>query len=273
MPPKPKTLEDVLPGDGGPEKQLRDHIINAVAGLLEDDAKSYQQQTLASHPIRKEEFEKLLPAASAYPPDWDEAAQQAFEKEWEEGPLKEAVSKAKTLQELARVWKLVPKVFGCLPTELIGPRRRLVWDRTLGGEGAVGKGSEVQPNIVWSNAFCQYLIICKTGGRRKWNLGPTNPTDSKFLDALQQAMQATGADESVRELHQRVLREDPGLTFSPISKLFLEIENRFYKAKRASLNDGAMFLVSEQDLRDLEKVVTAVWDRPFSTGTIQAHLF
>ncbi|KLU85843.1 hypothetical protein MAPG_04863 [Magnaporthiopsis poae ATCC 64411] len=112
--------------------------------------------------MAKKEFEELLPAESAYPPSWDGAMRQAFDREWNDGPLKDAVSKARSFQELARVWKLVPRLFGCLPTELIGPRRRLIWDRTLGGEGAVGKGSAVQPNTLWTDRFCRALMaaIC-----------------------------------------------------------------------------------------------------------------
>ncbi|KLU85844.1 hypothetical protein MAPG_04864 [Magnaporthiopsis poae ATCC 64411] len=71
-------------------------------------------------------------------------------------------------------------------------------------------------------------------------------------------MERKSSDDSVRKLHRQVLRERPGLANSPISMLFLQIEKRFYKATPA-VNDGTMFLVSEQDLKDLEEVLLDLW--------------
>lgn len=308
-----ETLDEALSAQNGcGKKPLREPLLLHLNGLAQEGervaAANYLEKSAATR-LDEERLETFLPQ-SQYPDHWDDATRAAFEREWNRGDLKAQVRNAMGSQQqnLVAAWQVVCKMFQCLPTDLISPRRgrRLLYGGTGGvdrrnglvGDGIeIGRGARAQPDTIWRPRFLnalvatvcchlwennpdvwvmavQYVIICKTGDRRKWLIGDGDgdPTGTDFVKALMAAIEAKGQDETIKDAHRRVLRENPRMSRSIYSQLFRRIESRLCGTKSDPRTNGRFYWVTAKDLEDLEVVANTSGGRRFATGNLNARL-
>ncbi|KAJ9130917.1 hypothetical protein NKR23_g11975 [Pleurostoma richardsiae] len=209
----------------------------------------------------------------------------------------EAYDLAKSNNQAVSLWKAVPRLLRCLPTDIISSEHRLEFDASrnpiVPGQGFI--------NPLWSTRFCdalrqlalhpefepgenlgllivliQYTVICHTNDCRYWDF--TNTTTDRFLDEL--AAEAGTEDEhTIVERHDRASETLQGRRQSRYSRLMRAIEKRYFKGdapKRTGVpaTPASPFKVKSDDLealRDCIGVLGAAW--PAGTWSVSPEMW
>lgn len=199
--------------------------------------------------LQVEQYEALCPVAPDDDARWTAQDEQALRQEWRNDPKAYHINHFdfnKKAVELKALWKIFPRVYRCLPTDLISPEHGFRFDETT-NENLPGS---IQ-NPIWDPKFCaalkmfslhvfwhysrehdfplmaivlKYAFMSRTHDCRKWPT-ITNPIDSSFLDRFLSARNSPEMQDcTVLEVHDKVAAELQGMRPSDVSLIFRGIE-------------------------------------------------
>lgn len=220
---------------------------------------------------------ELTPIERAH---WTREDEHELRLKWEDDPLHVQIMAEtdSTLKEHRVVWKLCCQYFRCLPVDIIGDavigsEHRLAIDQTgqkkiparhiaslpyspFWPSTACNALSDILWHPLWKNGHVgslvlaiQFAVIARTNDKRTWEF--QNPTDSRFIDDLREAIDAERGlydyeRNSVGELCRRVHAKNPTKQISDWFLLF----NGIYKLYGGSGKKPttAVYAVATEDL-------------------------
>jgi hypothetical protein len=143
---------------------------------------------------------------------------------------------------LDQLWRFVPRVMDCLPSELFGTQHL-----EYAEDDKVTVGNTTRATPLWAATFCetlrlivvhpifqrspkllglvlQYAVKLRTNNRRRWPL--QHPTADGFLDDLAVAFNDPHPDQTIKAVHQGVRRahKSRGNLIPVMSRLLRELE-------------------------------------------------
>lgn len=199
--------------------------------------------------LQVQQYQALCPVAPNSDARWTAEDEQALQQEWQNDPKANHINhfdfNTKAV-ELKALWKIFPRMYRCLPTDLISPEYGLRFDETTNDNlpGSI-------QNPIWAPKFCaalkmfslhvfwhysrehdfplmaivlKYAFMSRTLDCRKWP-SITNPIDSSFLDRFLAARNSPDMQDcTLLEVHDKVAAELQGKRPSDLSLIFRGIE-------------------------------------------------
>lgn len=236
---------DGLDGTWDSEVMRFDHAKSRVRTWLDDDRPR----------LEVADYMDLCPASPVISEQrWSADNERQLQEEWATNPRREYILqynyKGGPASELKALWKLFPRIWHKLPTDLLSPKLGLRFDDTKNQFVKDGQGNDFR-NPIWSSSFCEtfkvfalhpfweysaelefplmamllrYAIMCRTSDCRKWTYVENTTTDI-FLDRFIEARNSSMTENwELAKVHAKVLVDLAGRKQSRWSKAFKTIE-------------------------------------------------
>lgn len=233
------------------------------------------------------EYQALCPVAPVGDARWTSEDEQALQLGWQSDPKAthlRTYDYVRNAVDFRTLWIIFPRVYRCLPTDLISPKYGLGYDANT-----TERLANNVLNPVWAPKFAAalktfslhafwhyspeddfplmaivltYAIMSRTNDCRAWP-HTTNPTDSTFLDRFLAVRNSPDmANCTLREVHDKVAAELQleGKRPSDVSLLFRGIDQYFQRHSSATNNktDEPAPLVKLLQFKDVDAAVAGL---------------
>ncbi|KAF0325921.1 hypothetical protein K4K61_010075 [Colletotrichum sp. SAR11_59] len=237
--------------------------------------------------LKKAEVDKIIPPKtlpeSSFHPKWTQQDEQDLQKAWEEYPDRAVWMGNKSLQPLAKLWKVFLRLFRKSPAEVISAKYALRYHpfqkkARISNDNKDGKVFENSP--LWSESFMdkltylayhplwqgkveclivamQYAVIVRTNDCRPWKL--LNPTGDEFFNTMIRFLKKPDYQGMEMPKLHMIARDDMqerGIPCGWFSMFMEKLEGTCPNPPPKQTEDNGPYKVSIDDLKAMLKALT-----------------